>query len=121
MLLPLQTSARTLLAVITVFFVIRFFQVVIGSVFRLIFVFLLTAVLVPDFFFGIFAILTLPRFECCRFSFALELRFLVFTLTTKRVEIVRIVVELVVFVFAAVRGLFPETVACRHKIQREAR
>ena len=56
----------------------------------------------------------MPRFERCRFSFALELRFLVFTLTTESVEIVRIVVELVVFVFAAVSGLFPETVACHH-------
>jgi len=62
-------------------------------------------------FFSLWAFLALPRFDRCRLSFALKLRFLVYTLTTKREEIVRIVVELVVFVFAAVRGLFPETVA----------
>ena len=80
----LSSQPRTLLAVLTVF-VVSLFE----------------------------AILALPRFERCRFSFALILRFLVFTLTTQSVEIVRIVVEFVVFIFAAVRSLFPETVACR--------
>ena len=74
----------------------------------------MTTVLVPDSLFGLWALFALPRFERCRFSFALELRFLVFTLTTESVEIVRIVVELVVFIFAAVRSLFPEAVACDH-------
>ena len=45
---------------------------------------------------------------------ALELRFLVLTLATEREEVVRVVVELVVFIFAAVRGLFPEAVPCQH-------
>ena len=45
---------------------------------------------------------------------ALELRFLVFTRATESVEIVRIVPERVVFVFAAVRGLFPDTVTCHY-------
>ena len=87
----LSPHTRTLFAVITVFPAILF-----------------------DSLFGHCAILALPLFERCRFSFALELRFLVFTLTTQSVEIVRIVVERVVFIFAAVRGLFPETVACHH-------
>ena len=105
---------RTLFAVITVFLVSRFFQVVIGLVFRLICVVFCAAVLLFDSLCRLWAILALPRFERCRFSFALELRFLLFTLTTQSVEIVRIVVEFVVFIFAAIRGLFPETVACHH-------
>ena len=113
----LSSQPRTLLAVITVFFVSRFIQVVKVMVFRFICVGLCAAVLLflnSLFGFRLWAILTLPLFERSRFSFALVLRFLVFTLTTKSVEIVRIVVELVVFIFAAVRGLFPETVACHH-------
>ena len=110
----LSPHTRTLFAVITVFFVSRFFQVVIGLVFRLICVVFCAAALLFDSLCRLWALLTLPRFDRCRFSFALELRFLVYTLTTKREEIVRIVVEFVVFVFAAVRGLFPETVACHH-------
>ena len=86
-------------------------------VFRLIFVGFSTAALlfmVSLFGFFCFAILALPLFERCRFFFALELRFLVLTLTTESVEIVRIVVELVVFIFAAVRSLLPEAVPCHH-------
>ena len=101
----------------TVLFLIRLFQVVIVMVFRVSIIFFITAVLVLSCFFtfGFVAILALPLlFECSRFSFALELRFLVFTLTAESVEIVRIVVERVVFISAAVRGLFPETVACHH-------
>ena len=74
----------------------------------------MTTVLVPDSLFGLWAFLALPRFELSRGCFALELRFLVRTLATESVEIVRIVVEFVVFIFAAIRGLFPETVACHH-------
>ena len=105
---------RTLFAVITVFLVSRFLQVVIGLVFGLICVGFCAAALLFDSLCRLWAILALRRFERCRFSFALILRFLVFTLTTESVEIVRIVVELVVFIFAAVRSLFPETVACHH-------
>ena len=83
-------------------------------VFRIIFQFLLTTALVLDSLLGLFAILTLPRFERCRFSFALILRFLVFTLATESVEIVSIVLEYVLFIFAAVCSLFPETAACHH-------
>ena len=62
------------------------------------------------------AILALPRFERCRFSFALILRFLLFTLATESVEIVSIIVlEKILFIFAAVCSLFPETAACQHK------
>ena len=110
----LSPHTRTLFAVITVFFVSRFFQVVIGLVFRLICVVFCAAALLFDSLCRLWAFLALPRFELSRGCFALEFRFLVRTLATESVEIVRIVVELVVFIFAAVRGLFPETVACHH-------
>ena len=56
----------------------------------------------------------LPCSELMRRCGALVFRVLL-VLSTESVEIVRIVVELVVFVFAAVRGLFPETVACHYE------
>ena len=76
--------------------------------------FLLTAALRLDSLWGLFAILTLPHFERCRFSFALILRFLLFTLATESVEIVSIVLEYVLFIIAAVCSIFPETAACHH-------
>ena len=115
----LSSQPRTLLAVIAVFFVSRCFQVVIDMVFRIIFLFLLTAALVLDSLWGLFAILTLPHFECCRFSFALILCFLLFTLATESVEIESIVVECVVFISAPVCSLFPETVACHHECKEK--
>ena len=90
-------------------------------VFRLIF-FVMTAVLVLDSLLGRFAILTLPRFECCRFSFALILRFLVFTLATESVEIERsIALEKILSIFAAVCSLFPETAACQVSLYADNR
>ena len=114
MVLLLSSQPRTLLAVIAVWVSRRLSQVVIFMVFRLIF-FVMTAVLALDSLLGLFAILTLPNFERCRFSFALILRFLVFTLATESVEIECIVVECVVFISAPVCSLFPETVACHHE------
>ena len=82
----LSLEPRTFLAVLTVF-AVSFFQ----------------------------ASITLPRFERCRFSFALILRFLVFTLATESVEIERsIALEKILSIFAAVCSLFPETAACHH-------
>ena len=110
---------RTLFAVITVFLVSRFFQVVIGLVFRLICVVFCAAALLFDSLCRLWAILALPRFELSRGCFALILRFLVFTLTTKSVEIVCIMFELIVFISAAVRSLFPETVAWHHESEEK--
>ena len=61
----------------------------------------------------LWAILALPCIELMRRFVALVFRVLL-VLSTESVEIVRVVVECVVFIFAAVRGLFPEAVACHH-------
>ena len=62
---------------------------------------------------SLLSLCALPCIELMRLFLALEFRVLL-VLSTESVEIVRIVVERVVFISAAVRGLFPETVACHH-------
>ena len=57
--------------------------------------------------------LTLSRIDLVRFLFALVFHLLLITITTQCIEIVCVVFEHVVFIFAAVRGLLPETMSCR--------
>ena len=62
---------------------------------------------------SLLSLCALSCIELMRLFLALVFRVLL-VLSTESVEIVRIMVELVVFIFAAVRSLFPETVACHH-------
>ena len=67
---------------------------------------------------SLLSLCALPCIEFMRLFLALVFRVLL-VLSTESVEIVRIVVELVVFIFAAVRGLFPETVAWHYESEEK--
>ena len=58
-----------------------------------------------------FAIRAFACTELGWFLFALEFSMFVVARTTKRVKIIRVVLESVVLIFAAIGGLLPETVS----------
>ena len=80
---------------------------------RFVLIILLATTLLLIAFGLLFPFFALPGGYLSHFLFALEFGVLLVAITTQCIKIICVVLEHVVFIFAAVRGLLPETMSCR--------